>query len=512
MIASRTVTRHECPVERLENRIAPAGFIFAAGRGVVAVFSDPQLDDNYEDMTDSFVPFPGYKGPILIAFGDFDGDGNDELVTAKGIGTSPEVRIWDISGGGIVTGLVDSILPFTGKVRGASVATGDIDNDGKFELLVGAGPGAAPAVKIYGDVDSDGTVSDNLLDTFNAFASTFKGGVKVTSADTNNSGGAEVIAGSWTKGGTVRVFTDTNANKQFSDADSTPLEEGAPFGTSYKGGLNLAAGRIESVGGNGADVMIAKPKGRPIVAIFSDVNADGMVFDNPVFDTLRPAGAGFAKGATVAAGDTDNSGSFVEVIAAPGTARGNTVRIFDDSLDMGNLLSDDTPLSFAAFANSFTGGINVAFGKVRSETVTQGGFPQTILNLGAIQSSTIVSAGAGIVRDIDVSLDIVHSFDGDLDVTLTHISSGRTITLFTDVGGTNEGFIIRLNDEAGTDIGAATNAKIDGVISGQFNPIGAALLSIFDGVDASGEWRLAVTDDSGGDSGTLFSWSLHITY
>jgi hypothetical protein len=62
-------------------------------------------------------------------------DGNDELVTAKGTGTSPEVRIWNVSSGGIITGLIDSILPFSGKERGASVAAGDLDNDGKFELL-----------------------------------------------------------------------------------------------------------------------------------------------------------------------------------------------------------------------------------------------------------------------------------------------------------------------------------------------------------------------------------------
>jgi subtilisin-like proprotein convertase family protein len=512
MISPRITAQNGLSIERLESRIAPAGFIFAGGRGVVFVFGDPQSDDNYGDLTDSFAPFPGYKGPILVASGDFDGDGNDELVTAKGTGTSPEVRIWNVSGGGIVTGLIDSILPFTGNVRGASVATGDIDNNGKFELIVGAGPGGTPSVKIYGDIDADGTLSDDLLDTFTAFASTFKGGVKVAAGDTNNSGGAEVIAGSWTKGGTVRVFTDTNANKQFSDADSTPLEEGTPLGASYKGGVNLAAGRIENAGGNGADVMIAKPKGQPIVGIFSDTNASGTVFDDPIFDTLRPAGTGFSKGATVAAGDTDNSGSFVEVITAPGTARGNTIRIFDDSNDMGALLSDDTPLSFPAFPSSFTGGINIAFGKVRTGTYSLGGFPQTIPDVNTLQSTIIVPAGSGIIRDVDISLDIAHSFDGDLDVILVHVPTGTTLTLFTDVGGTNEGFLIRLNDEAGTDIGTASNPKPDGAISGQFNPQAAALLSIFDGLAAAGEWRLSITDDSGGDSGTLFNWSLHITY
>jgi subtilisin-like proprotein convertase family protein len=512
MNSSRIATHNGFPIERLENRIAPAGFIFAAGRGVVSVFSDPQLDHNYEDLADSFVPFPGYKGPILVASGDFNGDGNDELVTAKAAGISPEVRIWNVSSGGIVSGPIDSILPFTGKERGASVAVGDLDNDGKSELFIGAGPGGAPTVRIYGDTDADGTISDNLLDTFTAFPSTFKGGVKVAAGNTNNVGGVELIAGSWTKSGAVRIFSDSNGNKQLSDSDSTPIEEGTPFGTSYKGGLNLASGQIQSAGGNGAELVVSKPKGKPTVVIFTDSNSSGTVFDDPIFDTLLPGGAGFAKGATVAAGDTDDSGIFVEVITAPAAARGNTIRIFDDSADMGPLLSDDVPLSFEAFTDSFTGGINIAFGKVRAETYTMSGFPQSIPDAGMLQNTIIVPAGAGIIRDVDISLNIAHSFDSDLDVTLVYVPTGTTLALFNDVGGTNEGFIIRLNDEAGTDIGSAINSKPDGAITGTFNPEGTASLSIFDGLVASGEWRLEITDDSGGDTGTLFSWSMHITY
>jgi subtilisin-like proprotein convertase family protein len=123
-------------------------------------------------------------------------------------------------------------------------------------------------------------------------------------------------------------------------------------------------------------------------------------------------------------------------------------------------------------------------------------------------STIVVGPSAGIIRDLDINLSIFHSFDGDLDVTLTHVASGTTLELFTDVGGTNEGFFIRLNDEAGIDIGSASNAKSDGAINGTFNPEDVAQLSIFDGLDASGEWRLTITDDTGGDSGILFGWEL----
>jgi len=39
------------------------------------------------------------------------------------------------------------------------------------------------------------------------------------------------------------------------------------------------------------------------------------------------------------------------------------------------------------------------------------------------------------------------------------------------------------------------------------------VLSAFDGLDASGEWRLTIEDHfTMADFGTLFSWSLLITY
>jgi len=78
--------------------------------------------------------------------------------------------------------------------------------------------------------------------------------------------------------------------------------------------------------------------------------------------------------------------------------------------------------------------------------------------------------------------------------------------------GCNEGFVIRLNDEAGTDIGTVGNPKPDGAISGAYNSEGSAQPSGFDRLDACGEWKLTITDDTAVDSGTLFNWSLFFSY
>jgi subtilisin-like proprotein convertase family protein len=159
-----------------------------------------------------------------------------------------------------------------------------------------------------------------------------------------------------------------------------------------------------------------------------------------------------------------------------------------------------------------TAGAFVAFGKVTNGVFTFASFPQSIPDMSTLNTTITVPKSAGLIRDLDVALNIFHTFDGDLDVTLTHVPTGTSVILFQDVGGTNERFNIRLNDEAGTDISGASNPKLDGMINGTFNPGGVALLSAFDNEDASGQWRLSIADDSGGDTGTLFGWTMYDTF
>jgi subtilisin-like proprotein convertase family protein len=125
-----------------------------------------------------------------------------------------------------------------------------------------------------------------------------------------------------------------------------------------------------------------------------------------------------------------------------------------------------------------------------------------------------VPRSAGIVRDLDVFLGISHTFDADLDVTLTHTSGTGTqsIPLFADVGNNDNGFLVWLDDESAFEITLVPDDPSDSPVSGTFRPQAPAMLSTFDGIDASGTWTLGVTDDSAGDSGTLQEWDLRIRY
>jgi subtilisin-like proprotein convertase family protein len=118
--------------------------------------------------------------------------------------------------------------------------------------------------------------------------------------------------------------------------------------------------------------------------------------------------------------------------------------------------------------------------------------------------SSIVVSDTGAVSDVNVILNISHTFDGDLDIFLIG-PDGTRVELTTDNGGTGENFVNTVfDDQAATSITVGTPPY-----TGSFKPEG--LLSALNGIPANGTWTLEITDDTNADSGTLNSWSLQIT-
>jgi subtilisin-like proprotein convertase family protein len=499
--------------ESLGERVMPAGLI-AVGTDVgavatVRVFADNDNNGTYETLAAAIKPFgTTFSGGARVALGDFNGDGNDELAVAQGFGGN-KVKIYAMNPDGSVGGLMDSFLPFGAFGGGMHLAAGDLDGDGRDELAVSQGSNGS-GVRIFADTNGDGKVSDNQTDSLNPFGA-FVGGARVAMADTNNSGGAELIIARGPGGpATVMVATDADADRQVSD--DLLLENFLAFGAGYTGGVNVAAGAINGANGGGAEIMVARETGPATVKIYSDADADGLASDDAVWDFYNPT-PGTTTGARLAAGDTDGSGNLVEVITAAGAGGGSGVQIQDDDVDVGNLLSDNAASdSFSAFAAGYTGGLFVGFGKVEEAVYAAGDLPKSIADNATTTSSIIVPPGAGIVQNLIVNLSLNHAFNADLNVTLTHVPSGTTVSLFSDVGGNSNGMIVRLSDSAGTDIDDEVDPADGEALVGTYNLDDAALLSVFDGLDASGEWVLSVTDDKAGDVGTLFGWSLEISY
>lgn len=127
-------------------------------------------------------------------------------------------------------------------------------------------------------------------------------------------------------------------------------------------------------------------------------------------------------------------------------------------------------------------------------------------------SHAIWVADPRLIVDLDIVLDIKHSWVGDLVVNLTHNESGKTIELIhrpgipgSDLGCKNNNISAILDD----DISSMVEGKCAGspaAISGIYIP--NQPLDMFDGESIAGTWQINVADHYKNDTGALSGWCL----
>jgi autotransporter-associated beta strand protein len=140
-----------------------------------------------------------FTGGVRVAAGDVNDDRFGDIITGAGAGGGPHVEVFS----GVNLSLLKSIFAFDPSFTGGVyVAAGDVDNDKYADLIVGAGEGGGPHVKVYsGRLDA-------LLDNFFAYDSNFRGGVRVGAGDVNGDGKDDIITGAGPGGGPhVKVTT-----------------------------------------------------------------------------------------------------------------------------------------------------------------------------------------------------------------------------------------------------------------------------------------------------------------
>jgi hypothetical protein len=139
----------------------------------------------------SVQPFgTAYKGGARVAAGDVNHDGTPDVIAGQSLNGSQFVAI---SGKDFKTVLLKKSVSATAIKGGVFVAAGDVDGDGRAEVIVGLGAGASPLVQVYrdnGDLDTKATL---LKQSAPVYGATFKGGVRVAAVDLDGDGKAEVL-------------------------------------------------------------------------------------------------------------------------------------------------------------------------------------------------------------------------------------------------------------------------------------------------------------------------------
>jgi hypothetical protein len=153
-----------------------------------------------------------FRGGARVAFGDFNGDGTEDLAVAAGFQGGPRVAIYD--GKSLLTGfptkLVNDFFVFEPSVRdGVFLSTGDVNGDGFADLITGGGPSGGPRVLVIDGQSLIKQGSGNLVPLANFFAGdpAIRSGVMVSAKDIDGDNKADVIVGLATStGGTVASF------------------------------------------------------------------------------------------------------------------------------------------------------------------------------------------------------------------------------------------------------------------------------------------------------------------
>src|SRR6185295_12338443 len=119
-----------------------------------------------------------------------------------------------------------------------------------------------------------------------------------------------------------------------------------------------------------------------------------------------------------------------------------------------------------------------------------------------------VAVGGTFLSSVTLYTEIKHTFAADLDITLTS-PAGTIVKITTDNGVGNDNVYngtlwsgdapIPITDAVTVNLVAFPLAGTEGALEN------------YRGENPNGNWTLTITDDLGGDVGTLVRWDLNVT-
>lgn len=394
----------------MEGRVVPASTIvgaFGAGAG-----GGPVVTVLFDDGSHlSFFAFdPSFRGGACATLGRVDGTGVPDVIVGAGPGGSPDVKVFDgaqlLAGNPVATA---NFFAFdTNFSGGVSLAAGPVNGTGHDDVVVGAGSGKSSAVKVF---DGASLAQGNATATASFLA--FPGvsdWVSLTVAPVNGTGHSDVI-----------VSAGRGAPPEVKVIDGAKLAQGQEvvtadfmaFAPTWSGGITVAAGHIE--GADHADVVVAPgPGGGPNVKVFDGTQlAAGSAVATASFFAFDPA---FTGGVSLATGDINGTGHDDLVVGA-GPGGGPIVNVFDgQQLATGQAVATT---SFFVFPSDYRDGVQV-------NVVPFPGHGRDLLNV-------IPDPGGGPVAE---------SFDG------AQLAAGNAVPLYSFFafdpsfrGGLNLGFV-----------------------------------------------------------------------
>jgi hypothetical protein len=212
------------------------------------------------DIMTEFLAYDAFfTGGVYVAAGDVSGNGVADIITGAGAGGGPHVKVFNP----VTLSVIDSFYAYDQRFQGGvRVASGFVNQDRFEDVITGAGPGGGPHVKVF-----DG-FSGAVIGSFMAYATSFSGGVFVGSGDVNHDGFWDIITGPGSPGGPfVQVFSGFNGSV---------LRSFNAYASSFAGGVTVASFDVNADGFS--DIITAPgPGGGPQLKIFSGASSNALL-------------------------------------------------------------------------------------------------------------------------------------------------------------------------------------------------------------------------------------------
>lgn len=301
----------------------------------VKIFS---ADNN--QLEESFMAFSSYfRGGVSVAVADFGSDGTSEIVVGAGSGGGPQVMVLRADGS-----IISSFFAYDQRIRnGIKVAAGDLDGDGKAEIVTGTNFGAGPQVRVF-----DLYGKPLWTAGFFAYDSAFRGGINIAIGDVDGDGQGEIITGPGLNSGPqVRVFDRFG---HFKGIDFWPFDQ------DHRGGVSVATANVD--GGPATEIVTAVYRyGQAWVKVYK------YGIERRVVGEFLAFPEDFVGGINIAAGDLDHDG-LDEIAVIPAGAGSAHLRAFE-------AYGEPIANNLIAYEEDFHGGANLAIGEIDDDGIKE---------------------------------------------------------------------------------------------------------------------------------------------
>jgi hypothetical protein len=439
---------------------------------------------------------PTATGPLAsaatVSFGGTDKTDTDtntfvprSIAVTEGAGptSTPVVKLVDPTTGAT---LAEQLVFDTKLKTGVQAVLGDLDGDGKHELIAGTNRGHVAEIRVFSQkVAADGSVTLVRDDRYSLqpFGADYRHGLVLAAGDFTGDRLADIIAAPAVGNGEVKLYesTPTAATPLTFLRSFTPFAGGtagvsltiADFGT-FDQGKVVDATKLDGKG----EIVVTSPRGLAPTIQIRDASAATV----PVLDTISPFTKTFTGSYAVTTARL-NKDSIPDIIVAQGRGGTSIVEVFDGTVAtaanaklatfaaFGDLASRNAPVSVASVDTDGDGRANAVIAA------------QTARNAEAWRRFTVVDAATGggvtLQRDMTAaSLNVRGTLAGDTarpNLTTITTASGleyRDLTVGTGARPTSNTATVRVNYEGwlldGTrfDGNNNTSFQLNGVIAG----------------------------------------------